>query len=441
MSGVVYTLGVVLFLVGLLLSIALHEVGHLVPAKKFGVKVTQYFVGFGNTVWSVKRGETEYGIKALPLGGYIRMLGMLPPAKRDAFGRVKGINSGFFGRLIADARAAEYATITADDEPRLFYRLSWWKKIVVMAGGPMTNVVLAIILLGGVFMGIGVSTPTLTVSEVSDCVIPASEGSRPCVVAPDPDADPVSPARKAGFKVGDKVVSFNGEAMSDWDEFSAAIRSNGGKTATIVVERAGQTVTLEATTAVSQRPSLDSVDPDAFVNVGFLGVSPEETRERQGPSYVASTMWDYTQRTGQALLHMPERMVGVFKAAFGLEERDPESPMSVVGASRIAGGVASDEAISVTDRWATLLLLLGVVNLFVALFNFIPLLPLDGGHIAGALFEAARRGLARIRGRPDPGYADVAQLLPIAYTAASVLIVMSVLLVWADIVNPITLSG
>jgi membrane-associated protease RseP (regulator of RpoE activity) len=441
MTSLIYAVGVVLFLSGLLVSIALHEVGHMVPAKRFGVKVTQYFVGFGQTVWSVRRGETEYGVKAFPLGGFVRMVGMLPPERRDENGRLRGINRGFFGRLIADARALEYSSITPADEPRLFYRLAWWKKIVVMAAGPMTNVVLAIVLLGGVFMGIGIKAPTLVVSAISDCVIPASQGDRACVVAPHPHPDPVSPARKAHFRVGDKIVSFNGERMQSWDQFSSAIRSNGGRSASIVVDRGGRDVTLTTKTAVSQRPSLDVDRADSFVKVGFLGVTPDETRQRQSAGYVASTMWDYTKRTGVAIAHMPQRMVGVFKAAFGLEQRDPQSPMSVVGASRIAGDVASNDQISVTDRWATLLSLLGVVNLFVALFNFIPLLPLDGGHIAGALFEAVRRGLARVRGKPDPGYADVAQLLPIAYGLASVLIVMSVLLVWTDIVNPITLSG
>jgi membrane-associated protease RseP (regulator of RpoE activity) len=441
MTSLVYAVGVVLFLGGILVSIALHEVGHMVPAKKFGVKVTHYFVGFGKTVWSVRRGDTEYGLKAFPLGGFIKMIGMLPPERRDDNGQVRGIHRGFFGRLIADARAMEYSSITPADEPRLFYRLAWWKKVIVMASGPMTNVLLAVILLGGVFMGIGVKTPTLTVSAVSDCVIPAREGSRPCVVAPHPHPDPISPAREAGFRAGDKVVSFNGVPMNSWDQFSSAIRHNGDHSATVVVERNGQERTLTTSTVVSQRPSLNLNKTNTFVNVGFLGVTPAEVRQREGVGYVASTMWDYTERTAQAVVHMPQRMVGVFKAAFGLAPRDPQSPMSVVGASRIAGGVATDNQISVTDRWATLFLLLGVVNLFVALFNFIPLLPLDGGHIAGALFEAIRRGLARVRGRPDPGYADVAQLLPIAYALASILIVMGVLLIWADIVNPITLSG
>ncbi len=440
MTSLVYALGVILFLLGVLVSIGLHEVGHMVPAKLFGIKVTQYFVGFGKTLWSVKRGDTEYGIKAFPLGGFIRMVGMLPPERRGADGEVRGIRNGFFGRLIADARALEYQNVTPADEPRLFYRQAWWKKIIVMAGGPLTNVALAVLLLGGVFMGIGVNTPTLTVSAISDCVIPASDGNRPCVVAPNPNADPVSPALKAGFRAGDKIVSFNGVRMTSWDQFAAAIRTNRSGPASIVVNRGGKDITLTTNTAVSQRPSLTATG-SLYVDVGFLGVTPEETRQRQDAAYVASTMWDYTKGTGQALIQMPQRMVGVVKAALGVQKRDPQSPISVVGASRVAGEVASDTQISVADRWATLLTLLGVVNLFVALFNFIPLLPLDGGHIAGALYEALRRGLARVRGRPDPGFADVAQLLPIAYAAASVLIVMGVLLVWADIVNPITLSG
>ncbi len=434
MTTLVYTLGVVLFLFGVMASIALHEVGHMVPAKLFGIRVTQYFVGFGKTLWSTHRGETEYGVKMFPMGGFIRMVGMLPPAKRNADGSIKGIQNGFFGGLIADARAVEQESMAATDEQRLFYLKPWWQKVIVMAGGPMTNVVLAALLLGGVFIGFGVQAPTLQVATVSDCVIPASEGDRACT-----DADPLSPARDAGLRPGDVIVAFNGRRVDSWEELSAAIRANADQRAEIAVDRAGQDLTLLTSTAVSQR--LSNEDPGSFVDVGFLGVTPEETRERKSLGYVASTMWDYTRQTGVAVVHLPQRMGGVVQAALGLEERSADSPMSVVGASRVAGEVASTDQLSVADRWANLLLLLGVVNLFVALFNFIPLLPLDGGHIAGALFEAARRGIARLRGKADPGYADVAQLLPIAYTAATVLIVMGVLLIWADIVNPIKLTG
>ncbi len=439
MTALVYALGVVLFFLGVVASIALHEVGHMYPAKKFGIKVTQYFVGFGKTVWSTRRGETEYGVKMFPLGGFIRMVGMLPPAKRDANGRVKGIQNGFFGKLIADARALEYENVTAVDQDRLFYRKPWWQKVIVMAGGPSVNVVLAVLLFGAVFMGIGVPTATLVVSDISDCVIPAREPMRPCRVAPSPNPDPVAPAREAGFKRGDEILTLNGGDMGSWEEFTTAIRASAGEQIDVVVERNGTELTLSTTTLVAQRPSLENADE--FVNVGFLGVVPEEVRERQGVGYVASTMWGLTKATGEAMLHLPERMGGVAKTVFGLEERDQESPMSVVGASRVAGEVASNADISLTNRWFLLLSLLGGVNLFVALFNFIPLLPLDGGHIAGALYEAVRRGYARLMRRPDPGYADVAQLLPVAYAMAAVLVVMGVLLIWADIFNPIRLAG
>ncbi len=194
MTPLVYTLGMVLFFAGVVGSIALHEVGHMVPAKKFGVKVTQYFVGFGKTVWSTKKGDTEYGVKIFPLGGFIKMIGMLPPEKRDADGRVKGITGGVFGRMIADARAVEYEHITAEDDDRLFYKKAWWKKVIVMSGGPMMNVFLAVVLLSGVFMLLGVSKPGLTVSQVSDCVQPATVTSTICKPGA---AD--SPALKAGL--------------------------------------------------------------------------------------------------------------------------------------------------------------------------------------------------------------------------------------------------
>ena len=191
-NALIYALGVLFFVVGIAVSIGLHELGHMYPAKKFGVKVTQFFVGFGNTLWSTKRGETEYGLKSIPLGGYVKLVGMLPPAKDEDPHEVRDTNTGLFTQLATDARNAEYDTITDEDLPRLFYRLPWWKKVIVMAGGPMMNVVIAFVLFGIVIMGFGALQPTLTVQAVSDCAISDAEQGRACTAA-DPRHPPASP--------------------------------------------------------------------------------------------------------------------------------------------------------------------------------------------------------------------------------------------------------
>jgi membrane-associated protease RseP (regulator of RpoE activity) len=436
MTVLLYTLGVVLFVVGVAASIGLHELGHLLPAKKFGVKVTQYFVGFGRTLWSTRRGETEYGVKAVPLGGYVKLVGMLPPGPRDDAGdgslRVRKSNTGMFTQIISDARAAEYEHVRPADRDRLFYRLPWWKKVIVMAGGPTVNLVLAFLLFGAVFMIHGVPVARPVVDEVSDCVIAASEGDRPCT-----PADPVAPARQAGLRNGDRIISMNGTRVTSWEQFTRLVRGNDAGTAVIVYERDGERHTTTTNTTVSTRRAID--DPGEFVEVGFLGVSPRTHLVQQGPVFVVTQMGDYTWSTVQALGELPVKLVGVTKAALGLQERADDSPMSVVGASRVAGEISANDQVPVGDRFFGLLALLGGINLFVGMFNFIPLLPLDGGHIAGALYEAARRGLARLLRRPDPGHFDVAKLLPVAYVMAGAILLMSVVLVYADIVAPVRL--
>jgi membrane-associated protease RseP (regulator of RpoE activity) len=302
----------------------------------------------------------------------------------------------------------------------------------VMSGGPMVNVLLAVILFGIVFVGIGAPQETTTVAQVSQCVINADENRQTCI-----DSDPAAPAYKAGIEPGDQIVSFNGTEVESWDQLTDLIRDNADGAATIGVIRDGQQLTLETNTTVSLRE--DREDAGEYEHVGFLGVSPTQVSQREDPLFVVTTMWDYTVLTGEAIIDMPERLVGVAKAAFG-DEREQDSPMSVVGASRVAGDLTTVDETTWSERAAALIALLAAVNLFVALFNFIPLLPLDGGHIAGALWEAARRGIARLRHRPDPGYVDVAKMLPVAYAVASLLMVMGALLIYADIVNPVTLE-
>lgn len=432
MNSLIYALGVVIFVVGVVVSIALHEVGHMYPAKKFGVKVTQYFVGFGRTVWSTKRGETEYGFKAIPLGGYVKLVGMLPPGRDADPHEVRDTNTGLFTQLVTDARAAEYEHVRDEDLPRLFYRRPWWQKVIVMAGGPMVNVAISVVLFAIVFMGFGALQPSTTVAHVSDCAISDVEAGRACT-----GADPATPAKLAGLEAGDVVTSFNGTAITSWQQLTELIRANGSDEATIGYERDGRQLTSDVRTSVLARASLD--DPQTVEEVGFLGVSPVQDYVRQGPVFVAESMWTSVKQTTEAIVHLPERMVDVAQAAFGAE-RDPQGPISVVGASRVAGEMVTLDDPSWSERAQRLLTLLAGLNLFLALFNFIPLLPLDGGHIAGALWEGVRRAWSRLFGRPDPGFVDVAKMLPVAYGVGVLLIIMSVILIYADIVNPVSLT-
>ncbi|GAA1553770.1 site-2 protease family protein [Kribbella hippodromi] len=432
MSVLLTIVGIVLFVAGVLISVSLHELGHMLPAKAFGMKVTQFFAGFGRTVWSVKRGETEYGLKAIPAGGFVRIVGMMPPAKGQDPTKIRKANTGPIQSMIENARSAEYETISAEDDGRLFYQKAWWKKLIVMASGPLVNVVIAFVLFGGLYMMYGTPVAQTTVSTVTDCVVPASQASanRKCT-----DTDKLSPAKEAGFQVGDKILSFNGTRITSWDQLTPLIRANTDKPATIVVERNGAQKTLTTHTIVNQVQ--ESATSDKLVSVGFLGISPTEKVVRQDFGFVVNQMGKLTVGTVQALGKFPEKLVGVAKSIVG-GKRDQDSPMSIVGASRVAGEVASS-SMTTAQKGAALVSLLAALNLFLALFNFIPLLPLDGGHMLGAIWEGIRRGLARLFRRPDPGYVDVAKLLPIAYVAASVIVVMGVLLVIADIVNPIKL--
>ncbi len=453
MTAVLYALGVVLFVVAILVSIGLHELGHMIPAKRFGGKVTQYFIGFGPTVWSKQVGETEYGVKAIPLGGYVKIVGMLPPGADDLADdvtidgdgnqvtRIRKSNTGMFTQLISDARAAEWELVKPEDSGRLFYKMASWKKVVVMAGGPTVNLLIAFFIFWGVFATYGERSlePEAgqpVVETVSRCVLPYSEEGRECAAA-DPDA----PAYEAGLRPGDVITTFNGAAVTDWDQLRELIRGNEDGQAVIGYERDGQALTGETNTTVEPRPT--SADDETLREVGFLGVTPTTRIETTtgGPIFTLDRMGDMTVETVKALATLPVKVFSVAQAIVGLEERDPEGPVSIVGGGRLAGETVSHQEFPVTEKAVFLLMLIAGFNFFIGMFNFIPLLPLDGGHIASALWEAARRRLARLRGRPDPGYVDAARLLPIAYVVASAMLVMGVVLIVGDLVVPLHLEG
>jgi len=447
MTALYYTLGVLIFVVAILVSIGLHELGHMIPCKAFGGKVTQYFIGFGPTVWSKRVGETEYGVKAIPLGGYVKIIGMLPPGAveladeveydehGEAIVKVRKSNTGMFTQLISDARAAEWELIQPEDSPRLFYKLPWWKKVIVMAGGPSVNILIAFLIFSGIFATYGNQGDERAlpvVNQVSPCVVPYQEDGRDCRVA-----DPYSPAYKAGLHPGDRFVSFNGESITSWDQLTDAIRRNDNGPATIGVIRDDEPLTLHTNTTVQLRPNSATDDPPT--EVGFLGVTPQTYLATGGPVYTVGQMGLMTVDVVKALGTMPAKVWHVGLALVGIEDRDPYGPVSIVGGGRLAGEVAAHESFPLQDKAVALLWLIAAFNFFIGMFNFVPLLPLDGGHIAGALWEAVRRGLARLRRRPDPGYVDVARLLPIAYVMASAFLVMGVVLILADIFVPVHL--
>ena len=438
MTVLAYLAGVLLFTVGVALSVGLHELGHLIPGKLYDVKVTQYFIGFGKTLWSRRRGETEYGVKAIPLGGYVKLVGMLPPAPDADPDKVPSRNTGMFAQLVSDARAAEYEHVAPEDHDRLFYKLPWYKRVVIMGSGVAINLVLAFILFAVVFMGHGIPVATTTVAKVSDCVVAVTKANlnkppRKCTAD-----DPVAPARTAGFQQGDRFVSFNGRPVREWSQVQHEIRANGAKAATVVVERDGSRVTLHPRTVVST--STDLKTGKRIVKAGFLGVTPTTVVQQQSVGFVVSTMADGTWETLKTIGAMPQKLYHVARAALGMEQRDPNGPMSVVGAGRVAGEMASEDTVPVSDRFFSLLLLLAGLNLFLGMINLVPLPPFDGGGIATTIYEAIRRGLARALGRPDPGAVDSAKLLPVTYAMAAVILVMSVILVYADIVAPVSLT-
>ena len=449
MAALLYVLGVVLFVGSILVSIGLHELGHMIPAKKFGGKVTQYFIGFGPTVWSKQVGETEYGLKAIPLGGYVKIVGMLPPGAEqlgevtvDEAGnqvtRVRKSNTGMFTQLVSDARAAEWELVQPGDEDRLFYKMPSWKKIVVMAGGPTVNIAIAFVLFWGIYATYGnvvdveAEAGPPVIDTVSECVIPFDEEGRACTAQ-----DPPAPAFEAGLRPGDVVTSFNGTPVTGWDQLRELIRDNADGDAVIAYERDGEQLVGETSTTVQARPTDDA--SETLTQVGFLGVTPTVrlVTETGGPIYTAERMAVMTKDTVIALGELPVKVFGVAQAIVGVEERAVDSPVSIVGGGRIAGEVSSTERLDLAEKAVSLAGLVAGFNLFIGLFNFLPLLPLDGGHIASATWEWVRRGWARLRRRPDPGYVDAAKLLPVAYVVASALLVMGVVLIIGDLVVPV----
>ncbi|WEG09930.1 site-2 protease family protein [Microbacterium horticulturae] len=424
MTVLAFVIGIILMLVGLAVSIALHEMGHLLPAKKFGVRVGQYMIGFGPTIWSKRKGETEYGFKAIPLGGYISMAGMYPPSPKEAArgGRAGG---GFFATMVQDARAANDETLEGDDDARTFYRLPVYKRVIVMLGGPIMNLVLAAVLFTIALSGIGVQTATTTIAQVSQC-LPADTTATSCAAS-----DPVSPATQAGFEPGDEIVSVDGTAVDTFAEASALIQKSAGESIPVVVRRGGAEQTLTLT------PAARDVNGQT---VGFAGITSQI-------AYVHQPIWSGVQMTGQnvgavaeIIVQLPQKLYGVVHSMVTGGERDPNSPLSPVGVGVLAGEAASSSA-PILDRVSFFLMLLASLNVSLFVFNLVPLLPLDGGHVVVALWDGVKRAWSKLFRRPPPKPVDATRLVPVTFVVVIALVVMGGILILADLVNPISLLG
>jgi membrane-associated protease RseP (regulator of RpoE activity) len=420
MNGVLLNVvAALIFFALIMVSVGLHELGHFVPGKLFKVHVLQFFIGFGKSIWSTRRGETEYGVKMVPLGGYVRLLGMYPPAKPGKDTRLK--------RLADSAREAEWADITDQDvaDHRLYFQKPLWQRFIIMFCGVGMNLLLSFGLFLGVNLAYGQYQYSMQIAAVYECADPAAA-----------QCDP-TPAGLMGLRAGDRVLAFNGQDFDVWADLTAAVRANRDAPVQLSVLRDGQRLDLPQVSGMVATVA----DPDhegQTIQAGYLGVNAAEERVSVGPVTTARQMGQMISQSVNALVKLP---VSSVKALVGMvtgQERDPNSPISILGASIIAGDVAAADA-PVSARLAVYLQLLASINLFVALLNLVPLPPFDGGHVAAGVYEGVRRVIAKVRHRPDPGPADTAKLLPVTYVMTALLILIGLIFIVADIVSPVSL--
>lgn len=390
--------GVVIFIVAILVVVMIHEAGHLLTAKLFGFKATQFFVGFGPTLWSFRRGETEYGVKALPLGGFVKIVGMNP-----------------------------YEEVPEEDLPRAYPNKPRWQRAIVLVAGSATHWLVAFVVLVVAAMTIGFPTGRLS-NEVATVQLEI-EGQD-------------SPAISSGFRPGDRIVAIEGEPTTSWTEIRSYIRGHGGEATTFTVERDGATRKVEVTLgrgifdAETNEP-LDYAAPgeplrearEGEVEAGYLGVGPDLEMKtfsllpaigesgRQVASLTVNSVLGIGQVFGQVFNGE------LYQALTETGEREPtEGPIGIVGAGRIAGAsVRSGEYIGIIQ------LIVGF-TVFVGLMNLLPLPPLDGGHLAVVAYE----GVTKRR-------VDMRKLIPIAAAVISFFVVLFIAVLYLDLARPITL--
>jgi membrane-associated protease RseP (regulator of RpoE activity) len=413
-----YLIGVVLFALAIFVSVALHEAGHMATAKAFGMKVTRYFVGFGPTLFSFRRGETEYGLKAIPAGAFVKIVGMTP----------------------------QDDDVAPEDEPKAMWRFPVWKRTIVMSAGSLMHFILGFVVLWLTLFLVGVPNPVLS-DQAKVNALPPTVSIESCVqMSADRTnclpSDPKSPAQQAGLQNGDKITAVNGKQVSTYIGLVNTIRSAKPGPATLTFQHDGVTKTANIDLVPAPRHPADNAS-GAPTTVAALGVSQALPANvpltvTYGPVESVGQSVRFTgqlfEGIGSSLKTIPSKVPGLWNALSG-KPRDPNGPISVVGATRLGGESVQHGA------WTLFLSFLISLNFFIGVFNLLPLLPLDGGHIAVAWFERVRSWLYRKIGRRDPGRVDYLKLMPVTYAVILVFGGFTLLTVAADIVNPVTLFG
>ena len=377
-------LGIVAFVVALLFSVMLHEFGHYITARKYGMWVSEFFVGFGKRIWSVQRGETEFGVKAIPAGGYCKIEGMSPSDE-----------------------------LPQGQEDRAFYRASSAKKLVVLGAGSFLHFVLGFVLLFTLFAGIGTNQVLPEIREVV----------------------PNSAAQAAGIQAGDEVISINGKKVTEWYKDVEVIRESKGTELTLVVNRNGEEITVKAAARLT-----DMDGTKRYV----LGIVNDVGLKRSGLfvslKNSATVTKGFLVESVKSLGKLPEKIPALWGATVRGEERDANGLVGVVGVARVSGEAVGSDKLTPMERLATFVLIVASLNIFVGVFNLLPILPLDGGHMAVAIADSIRALFARLRGRPRPAPIDVTVLTPITMVVFVILATLTLLLLVADVINPVVLN-
>ncbi|OFU56627.1 signaling protein [Corynebacterium sp. HMSC11D10] len=399
-------LGIVLFALAITASIALHEAGHMFTARAFGMRVRRFFVGFGPTLWSVKRGGTEYGIAALPFGGFCDIAGM-----------------------------TAMDPVTEEEAPHAMVKKPAWQRIAVLSGGIVMNILIGVVIIFGVAVSSGIRNPYADFTpKVGQVVCVADQVDEKTLA----ECSGPGPAGQAGVRVGDTLVAVDDEPIETFADLRTYVAQRSGETVALEVERGGSSQSIDVPVARVER-----IDPSTGerIDVGAVGIAAAPVKDavkQFGPVEAVPATAKFTGQMLRAsvdgLMAFPGKIPGVVASIFG-GERDIEGPISVIGASRTGGELVE------RDQWPAFWMMLASLNFFLALFNLVPLPPLDGGHIAVVIYEKIRNALRRLRGLPPAGPANYEKLMPLTYFMAALLLVVGVLVMAADVVNPVNLFG